>query len=104
MNNSNSIEAIDRTDLSEQTKFRLDEISKIEDYFIKEINQRKSCSKKLSKCIAVFYFIDQDLIVFSATSCGVSITSFKSIVGAPVGTASANSKFYFVFFSNNRNN
>ena len=31
--------------LSEQTKFRLDEISKIENYFIKEINQRKSCSK-----------------------------------------------------------
>ena len=104
MNKSNSIEAIDRTDLSEQTKFRLDEISKIENYFIKEINQRKSCSKKLSKYIAVFYFIDQDLIVLSATSGGVSITSFKSIVGAPVGTASANSKCYFVFFSNNRNN
>ena len=37
----NSIEAIDRTDWSEQTKFRLDEISKIKNYFIKEINQRK---------------------------------------------------------------
>ena len=48
MNESNSIEAIDITDLSGQTKFRLDEISKIENYFIKEINQRKSYSKKLS--------------------------------------------------------
>ena len=48
MNKSNSIEAIDKTDLSEQTKFRLDEISKIENYFIEEINQRKSYSKKLS--------------------------------------------------------
>ena len=37
MNKSNSIEAIDRTDLSERTKFRLDEIIKIENYFIKEI-------------------------------------------------------------------
>ena len=46
MNKSYSIEAIDKTNLSEQTKFRLDEISKIENYFIKEINQRKSCSKK----------------------------------------------------------
>ena len=45
MNKSNSIEAIDITDLSEQTKFRLDEISKIENYFIEKINQRKSCSK-----------------------------------------------------------
>ena len=39
MNKSNSIEAIDRTDLSEQTKFRFDEISKIENYFHEEINQ-----------------------------------------------------------------
>ena len=48
MNESNSIELIDRTDLSEQTKFWLDEISKIENYFIEEINQRKSCSQKLN--------------------------------------------------------
>ena len=41
MNKSNSIEAVDKTDLIEQTKFRLDETSKIENYFIKEINQRK---------------------------------------------------------------
>ena len=45
MNEINSIEAIDRTNLTEQTIFRLDEISKIENYFRKEINQRKSCSK-----------------------------------------------------------
>ena len=54
MNKSNSIGAIDITDLSEQTKFRLDEISKIENYFIEEINQRKLCSKKLSKYVAAF--------------------------------------------------
>ena len=41
MNNSNSIEAIDKTNLTNQTKFWLDEISKIENYFIEEINQRK---------------------------------------------------------------
>ena len=51
MNKSNSIRAIDKTDLSEQTKIRLDEISKIGNYFIKEINQRKSCGKKLSKYV-----------------------------------------------------
>ena len=39
MNESNSIELIDRTDLSEQTKFQLDEISKIENYFIEEIKE-----------------------------------------------------------------
>ena len=73
MSKNNSIEAIDKTDLSEQTKFRLDEISKIENYFIEEINQRRSCSKKLSTYVAAFDYIDKILIVLSATTGGVSI-------------------------------
>ena len=89
MNKSNSIEAIDKTDLSEQTKFRLDEISKIENYFIEEINQRKSCSKKLSKYVAAFDYIDKFLIVLSVATEGVSICLFTSIVGVPVGIGSA---------------
>ena len=48
MNKSNAIKAIDKTNLSEQTKFRLSEIIGIENYFYQEINQRKSCSKKLN--------------------------------------------------------
>ena len=95
MNKSNSIGAIDKTNLSEQTKFRLDEISKIENYFIEEINQRKSCSKKLSKYVAAFDYIDKILIVLSATTGGVSICSFTSIVGAPVGIASASFTLIF---------
>ena len=95
MNKSNSIEAIDRTDLSEQIKFRLDEISKIENFFHEETNQRKFCSKKLSKYVAVFDYIDQALIVLSATSGGVSIISFTSIIGAPVGIASASFTLIF---------
>ena len=89
MNESNSIEAIDKTILSEQTKFRLSEIIGIENYFYQEINQRKSCSKKLSKYVAAFDYTDKILIVLSATTGGVSICSFTSIVGAPVGIASA---------------
>ena len=83
MNECNSIEATDKTILSEQTKFWLDEISNIENYFYQEINQRKSCSRKLNKYVAVFYYIDQALIVLSATSGGVSFISFTTIVGAP---------------------
>ena len=45
------MDEINKINLSEQTKFRLDEISKIENYFIEEINQRKSCSKKLSNML-----------------------------------------------------
>ena len=93
MNESNSIEAIDKTDLSEQTKFRLNEISKIENYFIKDITQRKSCSKKLSKYIAAIDYIDKILIVLSATTGGVSTCLFMSI-GAPVGIASASALIF----------
>ena len=48
MNESNSIETIDKTNLTKQTKFRLNEINKIEKYFIEDINQRRSYTKKLS--------------------------------------------------------
>ena len=95
MNKSNSIGAIDKTDLSEQTKFWLDEVSKIENYFIEEINQRKSCGKKLSKSVAAFDYIDKILIVLSARTGGVSICSFTSVVGAPVGIASTSFTLIF---------
>ena len=36
------IHEIDKTKLSDQTKFRLYEIKKIENYFISEINERES--------------------------------------------------------------
>ena len=91
-----SIEAIDKTGLSEQTKVRLSEIIGIENYFYEEINQRKSCSKKLNKYVTAFDFIDKVLIVLSATSSGVSIISFTSIVGAPVGIASASFTLIFL--------
>ena len=80
---------IDRTNLTDQTKFRLNEITKIEHYFNSEINQRKSRIKKLSKSVTAFGYIDKVLIVLSATSGEVSIISFTSVIRAPVGIASA---------------
>ena len=95
MNESNSIETTDRTNLTEQTKIRLDKITEIGHYFHQEINQRKSCSKKLSKYVTAFDYIDKVLIALSATSGGVSIISFTSVVGAPVGIASASFTLIF---------
>ena len=86
---------INKINLSEQTKFRLSEIIGIENYFHQEINQRKSCSKKLNKYVTTFDYIDKILIVLSATTGGVSIISFTSIVGAPVGIASASFTLIF---------
>ena len=96
MNENNSVKAIDKRNLTEQTKFRISEIFGIENCFYQEINQRKSYHKKLNKYVTVFDFIDKILIVLSATkSGGVSIISFTRIVGAPVGIASASFALIF---------
>ena len=42
---------IDKTKLTDQTKFRLYEIKNIDNYFINEINQQKSYSKKLNRYV-----------------------------------------------------
>ena len=86
---------INKITLSEQTKFRLREIIGIENYFNQDFNQRKSYSKKLSKYVSAFDYVDKFLIVLSATSGGVSIISFTSIAGAPVGIASASFTLIF---------
>ena len=95
MNESNSIETIDRTNLTKQTKIRLDKITEIENYFYQEINQRKLYGKKLSKYVAAFDYIDKILIVLSPTTGGVSICLFTSVAGAPVGIASASFTLIF---------
>ena len=46
-------------------------------------------SKKLSKYVAAFDYIDKPLIALSATSGGISIISFTSVIGVPAGIASA---------------
>ena len=51
--------------------------------------------KYIGKYIAAFDYIDKILIVLSATTGGVSICSFTSIVGAPVGIASASFTLIF---------
>ena len=102
MNESNSIETLTNTHtnvnaipLSDQTKFRIAEINKIKEYFNFEIQERKTMSKKLSKYIAAFHYIDKTLIVVSATSEGISIITFTSVIGIPAGIASASFTFIF---------
>ena len=80
---------IDKINLSDQTKFRLNEISKIESYFNSEINQRKNASKKLSKYVSAFDYIDKIFIVLSATTGEVCIISHATVVDAPVEIANA---------------
>ena len=78
-----------KTNLTDQTKFKLNKITKVKNYFNSEINPRKLCSKKLNKYVTAFDYIDKILIVLSATTGGVCIVSHATVVGAPVGIASA---------------
>ena len=45
-------------------------------------------SNRLSKYIAYFNYFDKTLIVLSATSGSISIASFATVIGTPVGIAS----------------
>ena len=81
--------------LSDQTKFRLNEINKIKEYFESGIKERKAIIKKLSKYIASFNYTDKTSIVLSATSGGISITSHVNIVGTHAGIVS--STFILIF-------
>ena len=49
MNKYSSIEAINTSSLSDQTKFRLNEIIKTEDYFHSEIQERNLIGKYICK-------------------------------------------------------
>ena len=92
----NSIEcnAIDTSNLNNQ-QFRLNKISKIEDYFIIEIKERELMSKKLSKYISFFDYFDKSLIVLSVTNRSISIASFAAVIGIPVGIPNASLSYAF---------
>ena len=49
----------------------------------------------MNKYVTIFNYIDKILIVLSATSGGVSIISFSSVIGAPAGIASASLTIIF---------
>ena len=52
---------IDKTKLTDQTKFRLYEIKKIENFLINDINQQKEYSKELNKYVTICDCIDKML-------------------------------------------
>ena len=81
--------------LNDQKQFRLKDLSEVRYYFIAEIREREVMSKRLSKYIAFFYYCDKSLIVLSVTSGSISIASFSTVTGAPVGIASASFSLAF---------
>ena len=84
---------------SNDQQFRLNRINKIKDYFVAEIKERELMSKRFSKYIAFFDYFDKSLIVLSITTGIVSIATFTTVIGAPVGVASASFSLAFSIFT-----
>ena len=72
-------------ELTDINKYRLDEINKTRHYFNNEINERKDIIKKLNKSIVSFDYLDKIFITLSASFGTLSIASYASVVGIPVG-------------------
>ena len=53
-------------------------------------------SKNLSKYIASFEYLDKSLIVLLVATGSISITSFATVIGAPVGIMSASCSLAFL--------
>ena len=81
--------------ISNEQEFRLNKINEIKDYFIPEIRERELMSKRLSKYIVSFDYFDKSLIVLSVATGSISIASFATVVGAPVGMMSASCSLAF---------
>ena len=75
--------------LSNNQQFRLNRINEIRDYFVDEIKERELMSKRLGKFIASFGYFDKSLIVLSVTAGSISVASFVTAIGVPVGIVSA---------------
>ena len=80
---------------SNDQQCKLNKINEIKDNFIAEIKERELMSKRLIKYIASFDYFDKSLIVLSVATGSISIASFATVIGAPVGIISASFSLAF---------
>ena len=83
------------SELKDLTKYRLDEINNIKEYFNTEIKERKDIIKKVSKCIVAFDYADKIFITLSASFGTLSIASYATVVGIPTGITGASLTLIF---------
>ena len=97
MSNSNLkvCKANEISELKDLTKYRLDEINNIKEYFNSEITERKDIVKKISKYIVAFDYADKVFITLSSSFCTLSIASYATVVGIPAGIAGASLTLIF---------
>ena len=83
--------------LNDQQQFRLNKINEIKDYFIAAIKERELMSRRLSKYVASFdyFYFDKSLVVLSVANGSISIASFATVTGAPIGIMSPSCSLAF---------
>ena len=82
-------------ELTDVNKYRLDQITKIKEYFDNEIRERKDIIKKLNKYLVSFDYLDKIFINLSASIGTLSVTSYAEVVGIPVGIAGSSLTLIF---------
>ena len=82
-------------ELNEITKFRLDEIKKVKEYFNNEIKEQKDIINKINKYIVAFDYADKVFITLSASFGTLSIASHATVVGILFGIAGASLTLIF---------
>ena len=86
---------MNNVELTDVNNYRLNQIDKIKDYFNNEINERKDMIKKLNKYLVSFDFLDKIFITLSASFSTLSIASYASVLGLPVGIAGSSLTLIF---------
>ena len=71
--------------LNDQQQSGLNKFNEIKDYFVAEIKERELMSKRLSKSIASFDQFEKSLTALSLTTGSISIATFATVTGAPIG-------------------
>ena len=82
-------------ELTDVNKYRLDDINKIKEYFDNEIKERKDIIKKLNKYLVSFDNLDKIFITLSALFSTLSIASYATVLGLPVGIAGSSLTLIF---------
>ena len=77
--------SLETINVEDQTNYRLNEISKIKDYFNKEIQHQQSLINKLSKYLTILDYSNKILtlvlIVFSSTNIFAHVKGKKKLLG-----------------------
>ena len=82
------------SELKDLTKYRLDEINKIKEYFNAEIKERKDIVKKISNTLLLL-IMQTKCITLSESFGTLSIASYATVVGIPAGIAGASLTLIF---------